>query len=311
MKVLIKFFLSLSILFSSTAFSNESLLINQNLSKQTQEKKTDILTCCKFLFSLLSYENINLLYTTYYQLQHYMEPNKYNLNPENISSTKNKIAKIILIIPGQGGNEAQYYYFLKQLQKTLNQEDMDINVFSVKDCYSPEDPIPTYALEERINEIAQILFNAGYEEIYFTLIGHSLGGIRAFDFIVSNPILDPKIKISQIITFASRLFYKPYKDYDDLMCGDQKDSINNNYEKFQEYRSNLTLQQKLNEVRVHTLAPDNNDWLFPSECGQLPEKARLEDEVHEIFPGTYHLSIIFSDEAIKKAITIIQNWLND
>ncbi|EKE20981.1 MAG: hypothetical protein ACD_7C00399G0002 [uncultured bacterium] len=264
--------------------------------------REDIKIRCSLVSAIIYHENINLLYAIYYQIQFCLNANRYNLNPQNIpyAAKGSKTAKVLLLIPGQGASVAQYGFLTKKLK-----DISDIHLFSAKDSYIKNDPIPTRDLQDRMEKIAKLFLDKNYESVEFSLIGHSLGGIRAFQLALDPFLKDPRIKLVHLITLASRLSYtKPRQIYDDLMCKDQQKKINANLFRFvqQRYEKNGSV------TKVHTLSAGKNDWLLDPEDSYIPIEVRRIDEKCLTFPQTCHLSILFSSQAVNATVDIIRKW---
>lgn len=142
---------------------------------------------------------------------------------------------------------------------------------------------------DRVEQIEKKYLNAGYFQVEFALVGHSLGAITSAKYIwrhISHS------KVTMMISLAGRLKYVKNKFW--WFCEDVKSDIEKTYK---------AISNDPNKVLLYTVRGDR-DGIVPKESVHIEaskEKCTVE--------GWGHGGIVFAPKAQKKVVYWVQNWV--
>ncbi|HEY4831753.1 MAG TPA: hypothetical protein VIH61_04245 [Waddliaceae bacterium] len=205
-----------------------------------------------------------------------VSPHRYNLNPETIkvAEATKRTAKVFMLLHGASASPS---YFLPLASKL--QESGIGNVFTASYNPSANDPVPIIDLSNRIKEITERYLKNGYENVEYTLVGHSLGAIIATKYIWRGKEIENTC-VSKMISIAGRLKYITNKFA--WFCKDIKDEIEMTFK---------AIVEDPNKVSLYTIW-GAEDKIVPQESAHFQN---LQDREYTV-NGTGHLGVVLSLE---------------
>ncbi len=239
-------------------------------------------------------EGLWLFYTCWQYLKYYLSPfHLHNLNRtiSNVKTAKTKIektikvAKVIILIPGQGASPAYYLPLAKNLKNAGIQ-----NVYTVK----RSNVISTEYLKKTIEDIHKMCLEQGYKKVDIALIGHSLGAMIGAKYIWStlNNEKPKNVKVSLMFSVAGRLKYIKNKFW--WFCEEQRSEIEETYRAFRRY------PRKVDLVTIN----GKNDNIVPKESVHIERSSKNQHEIE----GHGHFSSVYADETHKIIIDGLKIW---
>lgn len=240
-----------------------------------------------FAYECIFKEFSSCLASLMYRVIFCISPHRYDLNPETIPTveTAKRTAKVVMLLHGASASPS---YFLPLARKF--QESGIKNVFTVNFNPSEKDPVPTLDLSNRIKEVADKYLKNGYENVEYTLVGHSLGAIVAAKYIWRGKEIE-NTHISRMVSIAGRLKYVANKF--SWFCKDIKDEIKATFK---------AIDEDPNKVPLYTIW-GQDDEIVPKESAHFQAQQDRECTVNH----TGHLGIVFSPETHNQIV----DWLVD
>lgn len=204
----------------------------------------------------------------------------YGLNPSGLSSNRVQ-SEPVLLLHGHGGNQACWLSLAKSLQNAGVGPVYTVNM-GVKGWES--------VLLEKIAHIQAQYGKHGKNTIRLNLIGHSLGAIRALQFVYSNSLKVQGVKVNKLISIAGRL--KVTKTVMARLIDHLVPIIEKGYR---------DLQERMYLVDLYTVAAEW-DMIVPHEAVFV----NCDPSKQHYATNCGHLSVLYSPEVHRTIIEWIQ-----
>lgn len=204
-------------------------------------------------------------------------------NPKELTEDQKKQSHPILLLHGVKSDESSWRNLLADLQK------QGIGpVFTLNIDYDREDFVQK--IQEKASEILQLYG----QKIELSLVGHSLGAIKAAHYVYVKKCegLSRDIHIDKIVSLAGRLRITGNERWK-CFFSDITDLVNETYEAIK--------KKGPNDPKLFTLTAEN-DWLVPANCSNV-----LNDpSCSFILPDCGHLSILHSSHMLKVVASLLK-----
>jgi len=212
-----------------------------------------------------------------------IDPNRHNLNPKVIKAaqTADSVAKVVLLLPGQGAHPSSFFPLAEKFQKTGIE-----NIYTVSSHQTKEDPVPVVSLARRISELTERYLKKGYGEVDYILVGHSLGAIIAAKYIWGDVEKIDRANVSTMIAIAGRLKYIPNRF--SWFCESVKPEIEKTFRAFS-LRSHL--------AKLYTIWGER-DAIVPKQSVHIQGETSREFTVK----GWGHGGVVFAPEGHDKIV---------
>lgn len=212
----------------------------------------------------------------------WLRPNIHGLDCEKITPPgARQTAKVALFLHGSGGHQSAFMPMAKECSGRCD------GMFTASLAASKADPVPVAGIRDRIGQITALYKRAGYKNVEFALVGHSLGAIAGAKLIYLEQLEVEDAEISMLISLAGRLKLVAGKFF--WFCNSAEREV-----------IGAIQERDINEVRYVGIRGALDEV--------VPAESVLLGSDNYTAPGYGHGGIVFAPGAHRKVATSLKSW---